>query len=399
MNNKATSQQAWSFPFCPVPPHWALNWEGLQAQFSWLRAMEGVPQSPIFHAEGDVLIHTHNVVEALTSLEEWRNLPIQERELLFASALLHDIGKPASTKIDEAGHISSRGHAQKGEFMVRQLLWLGQELRTPLPFVPREYIASMVRFHGLPLQFLRWTKPERAIIAASQRVRMDHIALLAEADVKGRICFDTNELLERIELFRELCKECLCYTGPRQFSDPYSRFFYFQREERDPDYTAYDDTEFEVVLMSGLPGVGKDTWIRQHLADRPVVALDAIRKKLKIAAEDDQGPVVAAAKEQAREWMRKKQSFVWNATNVTRMMRQQLIELFLSYNAHVRIVYLDAPFNTILQRNRNRQNSVPEQVIYKLLGKLEVPTITEAHQVDWIGLDALAIKGRASRVM
>jgi predicted kinase len=384
MNNKAPSQQAWSFPFCPVPPSWALDWESLQAQFSWLRAMEGVPQSPVFHAEGDVLIHTHNVVEALIRLEEWRNLPVQERELLFASTLLHDIGKPASTKIDESGHISSRGHAQRGEFMVRQLLWLGQELAEPLPFGPRESIASMVRLHGLPLQFLHWAKPERAIIAASQRVRMDHIALLAEADVKGRICFDANELLERIALFRELCKECLCYNNPRQFPDAYSRFLYFQREGRDPNYTAYDDTEFEVVLMSGLPGVGKDTWIRQHLADRPVIALDALRKKLKIVAEDEQGPVVAAAKEQAREWLRKKQSFVWNATNVTRMMRQQLIELFLSYNARVRIVYLDAPFNTILQRNRNRQNSIPEQAIYKLLSKLEVPTLTEAHQVDWI---------------
>ena len=195
---------------------------------------------------------------------------------------------------------------------------------------------------------------------------------------------DANELLERIALFRELCKEYLCYDGPRQFPDAYSRFLYFQREERDPNYAAYDDTEFEVVLMSGLPGVGKDTWIGQHLADRPVIALDTLRKKLKIAAEDDQGPVVAAAKEQAREWMRKKQSFVWNATNVTRMMRQQLIELFLSYNARIRIVYLDAPFNTILQRNRNRQNSIPEQVIYKLLSKLEVPTLIEAHQVDWI---------------
>ncbi len=384
MNNNITSQQAWSFPFCPVPPHWTLDWEGLQAQFSWLQAMKGVSQSPIYHAEGDVLIHTHNVVEALTGAEEWRNLPIQERELLFASTLLHDIGKPACTKRDETGHISSRGHAQKGELMVRQILWLGEELAAPLPLVPRECIASMVRFHGLPLQFLYWTKPERAIIAASQRVRMDHIALLAEADVKGRICQDANELLERIALFRELCKEYLCYDGPRQFPNEYSRFLYFQRDERDPNYKAYDDTEFEVVLMSGLPGVGKDTWIRQHLPDRPVIALDALRRKLKISAEDDQGPVVTAAKEQARELMRKKQSFVWNATNVTRMMRQQLIELFLSYNARVRIVYLDAPFNTILQRNHDRQNSVPEQVIYKLLSKLEVPTSIEAHQVDWI---------------
>ncbi len=384
MSHEFTSLQKWSFPFCPLPPHWTLDWESLQTQFSWIRAMEGVPQHPVFHAEGDVLIHTRCVVEALIGLDEWRNLPPQERMLLFASALLHDVGKPICTKRDEMGHISSRGHALKGEFIARQLLWIGQELETPLPLVPREYITSMVRFHGLPLQFLHWAKPERTIIAASQRVRMDEIALLAEADVKGRICSDADELLERIELFRQQCKECLCYDKPRQFPDEYSRFVYFQREGRDPDYAAYDDTEFEVILMSGLPGVGKDTWIRQHLADQPIIALDALRKKHKIAPEDDQGPVITAAREQARIWMRKKQSFVWNATNVTRMMRQQLVELFLSYNARIRIIYLDAPFDTILQRNRNRQNSIPDHVIYKLLNKLEVPDITEAHHVEWV---------------
>ncbi len=384
MSNGSTSLAAWSFPFCPTPPHWTLDWEGLRAQFSWIRAMEGVPQHPIFHAEGDVFIHTRRVVEALIELDAWRNLADHERVLLFASALLHDVGKPICTRRDETGRISSRGHALKGEFIARQILWTGQELETPLPFGPREYIANMVRFHGLPLQFLHWTKPERTIIAASQRVHMDMIALLAEADVKGRICSDADELLERIELFREQCKECTCYDKPRQFADEYSRFVYFQREGRDPDYVAYDDTEFEVVLMAGLPAVGKDTWIHHHLADQPIIALDALRKKLKIAAEDEQGPVIAAAKEQARIWMRKKQAFVWNATNITRMMRQQMVELFLSYNARVRIVYLDAPFNTILQRNRTRQNSVPEHVIYKLLGKLEVPDVTEAHRVEWI---------------
>jgi predicted kinase len=384
MNNAFPSHPTWSFPFCPVPPNWTLAWDSLQAQFSWLRAMEGVPQDPIFHAEGDVLIHTRRVVEALIGLEAWRNLPDQERMLLFASALLHDVGKPLCTKKDETGRISSRGHAQKGEFITRQILWTGQELEAPLPFIPREYIASLVRFHGLPLQFLHWTKPERTIIAASQRVRMDMIATLAEADVKGRICSDANELLERIELFRAQCQECLCYDQPRQFPNDYSRFMYFQREDRDPDYAAYDETEFEVVLMSGLPAAGKDTWIQQHRADQPVIALDALRKQLKIAAEDDQGPVIAAAKEQARTWMRKKQAFVWNATNITRMMRKQLIDLFLSYGARVHIVYIDAPFNAILQRNRDRPNSVPEHVIYKMLNKLEVPDITESHHVEWI---------------
>lgn len=384
MNSAFASRPAWTFPFCPTSPDWKLDWEGLQEQFSWLRAMDGVPQDPIFHAEGDVLTHTRLVVEALVKMDAWRTLPTQERMLLFAGALFHDVGKPACTRTDESGRISSRGHALKGEFIAREVLWIGQELESPLPFSPREYIAGLVRFHGLPLQFLHWEKPERRIITASQCVRMDIVALLAEADVKGRICADSDELLERIELFREQCKECLCYDKPRLFPDEYSRFLYFQREDRDLDYRAYDTTEFEVVLLSGLPAAGKDTWIQRHPANRPVIALDALRKKLKITAEDDQGPVIAAAKEQARQYMRAKQSFVWNATNITRAMRKQLIDLFLSYGARVRIVYIDAPFADILRRNRERQQSVPEHIIYKLLNKLEIPDVTEAHLVEWI---------------
>ena len=81
------------FPFCPQPPDWRVDWQAIQSQFSWIRAMEGVQQNPIYHAEGDVLTHTRMVAEALTALEEWRSLPAEERTLLFASALLHDSGK------------------------------------------------------------------------------------------------------------------------------------------------------------------------------------------------------------------------------------------------------------------------------------------------------------------
>jgi len=241
-----------------------------------------------------------------------------------------------------------------------------------------------VRYHGLPLQFVHRVRPERGIIAVSQSVRMQHLALLAEADVAGRVCRNSDELRARIALFRELCREQQCYEQPRQFPDEYSRFLYFHQERADPDSKVRDDTAFEVVLMSGLPGVGKDTWVCSHYANRPVVALDAMRRRLKIPAEDEQGHVVYAAREQARELLRKKESFVWNATNVTRIMRQHLVDLFVSYGARVRIVYLDAPFDALLKRNSNRPESVPEQVIYKLLGKLEVPDVTEAHAVEWV---------------
>ncbi|GCE11561.1 AAA family ATPase [Tengunoibacter tsumagoiensis] len=369
--------------FCPSGPLWSLDWDSLVQTFPWLQRMAGVPQNPIYHAEGDVQIHTRMVAESLISQDEWRQLSLVDQTLLFAAALWHDVGKPLCTKIEEDGKITSRGHARKGEQIARQLLWTGEESTPILPFAQREYIAALVRFHGLPLQFLDKYQPERMLLAASLHIRLDHLALLAEADVYGRICADQQELLTRVELFRSYAQELGCYTQPYPFANRQGRFVYFQKEQGDPTYEAYEQAKFEVVLLSGLPGAGKDTWIRSHLAEWPMVSLDSIRQELKIDAEGPQGLVIQTAKERARTYLRRKQSFVWNATNISKQLRQPLIELFTSYGASTRIVYLEAPFTTILQRNRERAASVPEAIIYKLLHKLEVPDLTEAQQVDY----------------
>lgn len=373
------TSQPWNFPYCPQPATgWFLDWQAIQAQFSWIRAMADVPQDAIFHAEGDVLIHTSMVTKALIELPAWRALPPEERMLLFASALLHDVGKPSCTTVED-GRIRSRGHARIGERMTRQLFW-----DEGVPFAQREYVARLVRLHGLPLQFLDKESPERAVFAASQSVQLAHLALLAEADVRGRICHDQPELLARVELFREFCTELACYQQPRQFADDFSRFVYFQSEQGDPNYAAYDDTQFEVTLMVGLPGVGKDTWIRNHLADQPVITLDEIRKELKIAPGDNQGAVVQLARQRARELLRKKHSFIWNATNIMRMRRQELINLITSYGGRTRIIYLDAPLHDILQRNQQRPEQVPNTIMSNFIRRMEVPDLIEAHRVEWI---------------
>ncbi len=374
---------SWTFPFCPTPAAWHLDWEGIERQFHWIRALAGVEQDPFYHAEGDVLVHTRMVATELVGLDAWRALPPQARMQVFAAALLHDVAKPQRTHVGENGRINSHGHARHGESMARRILWSGDELAGPPPFAVREQIARLVRFHGLPMHFLEKPQPERAVIRASMSVRLDDVALLAEADMRGRMCADQPELLERIELFREFCREQGCYDGPRQFASPYSRFMYFQSEQRDPDYAAYDDTTFEVVLMAGLPGVGKDSWITQHLGGWPIIALDEIRKRLHISPEGNQGLVIQTAKEQARGYLRQQQPFVWNATNVTRSLREQLVNFFVSYGARVRIVYLDAPLETIFRRNRSRAAHVPEAVMNKLIDKLDVPDMAEAHVVLW----------------
>ncbi|MBN3963204.1 AAA family ATPase [Nostoc sp. NMS8] len=381
-----TSVQFWSFPYCPSDVYdglrlrnWSIDWSALEAKFDWLRLLADCPQDPRYHAEGNVLTHTKLVCEALVALPQWRALPATERSVLFAAALLHDVAKPASTQIETDGSITSKGHVLQGAKMAQEILW-----DLDVPFHQRQAIVALVKYGSLPLWFWDKPNPERAVIKTSQIIRCDLLGLLAEADVKGRNCDDQIQLLERIEFFREFCQENHCFDRPRVFSSAHSRFVYFQKEDGNPDYAAYDDTRFQVVMMSGLPGSGKDTWIQENLPEWGVISLDKLRKTMGINPKDDQGAVANAAKAIAKEYMRSGQSFVWNATNLSRQLRGMLVRLFGSYQASIRIVYLEAAWEELLRRNGDRTAKLPEKVLYRMKNRLEVPDITEASAIDWI---------------
>jgi len=354
------------------------DWSALAREYDWLRALEGCPQDPHHHAEGDVYLHTSMVVEALLSLPELRELTAVQRSMLFAAALLHDVAKPACTRLDEAGRIVSPGHARLGERMARCIL---SESAPHMPFAVTEGVCKLVRLHGLPLWSLEKPDPERAVVEASLVSDTRLLACLAEADVRGRVCGDQQELLDRIELFRELCREKECYGRPRAFASAHTRFRYFQKGDQCLDYEIFDETRFEVTLLSGLPGAGKDTWIKEHLPGLPVISLDEVRRELGIDAHGNQHTVARAAQERAKQYLRKEQPFVWNATNLTRRIRGPLIDLFHTYGARTHVIYLHVPVQQALERNRQREARVPEGVIEELMRKLEVPSLTEAHRV------------------
>jgi predicted kinase len=130
-----------------------------------------------------------------------------------------------------------------------------------------------------------------------------------------------------------------------------------------PNYAAFDDTRFDVVLMSGLPGAGKDYWIREYLPDWTVISLDELRQAMNISPKDDQGAVGERARAIAKDYMRAEKSFVWNATNLSRQLRSSLINLFSAYQARIRIVYLEVSWEELLRRNHSRAANVPEAVI------------------------------------
>ncbi|MBI4861229.1 MAG: AAA family ATPase [Candidatus Riflebacteria bacterium] len=366
-------------PPCPCAPAYEVDWPALLDGCPWLGELAGCVDDPRFHGEEDVLAHTRMVAEELVRLAGWRALPEPQRESLFAAALLHDLGKPATRRVDPDGRIGTPGHARRGSILTRITLW-----KRDVPFEVREEIAALVRHHMVPGHLLQRDRPERRAIEVSQVVRCDLLSLLAEADALGRKCDDRQRLLDEVELFRDCCRELGCYDGPRRFGCASARYLYFTSLDRHPDAPAPEGFVTEVVVMSGLPGAGKDTWIRKNLAGWPVVSLDAIRQRMGIRPTAPQGPIRDAARKLAKEHLRARRPFVWNATNVSRQMRAECIGLFANYGARVRIVYVEAGYEQLGQQNSGRRDEVPGAVIEKLLERWEVPDVTEAHQVDWI---------------
>lgn len=367
-----------SLPPCPLPPGWAVPWDELDAGCAWLDDLRCCGQDAIHHGEGDVWVHTRMVCEALASLPAWRALDEVERRILFAAALLHDVAKPACRREELDGHISFKGHSRRGAVMVRAILW-----KRGVAFAVREQVCALVRHHLKPFHLAEHADSRRLAIEVSQTARCDWLALLAEADARGRICRDLPRLLDNIALFADFCREQNCLSEPWNFPSHHARFLYFREPDRAPDYPPHEDFSCDVVVLSGLPGAGKDHWKRVNLPDWPVVSLDDLREELDVDPDGKQGPVLQAAREQARTYLRAKQDFVWNATNLSRLVRGEVIRLLADYRARVRIVYLEVSEETLHRQNRGRARPVPEKVLNRLLSRWEVPDRTEAHQVEW----------------
>lgn len=352
--------------------------------------LEATPQSQCCHAEGDVYIHTQMVMDALPLLPEYQSLPKRQQNMLQIAALLHDIGKTVTTQ-EVLGEIKSPYHAPVGSRITRKTLWLDygmcgdKNLRQA-----RETICQLIRYHSFP---------PHAIDAENGRLKLHRIAanslllpdfsikllcILAKADMMGRICNDKAEMFERIALCEELAKEEGCYEACYPFPAEYTRRAFLNGRDVWKGHQLYDDTWGEVIMMSGLPGAGKDTWIQRNCPDIPMISLDEIRKAEKISPTANQGLVVNIARERAREYLRHHQSFVWNATNLTSQMRESLVNLFETYRARVRIIYLETDWQKQLIQNASREDVVPTSVLTDMLGKLILPEAFEAERIIWL---------------
>ena len=376
----------------PSAPDFKYDFDGLRntAFGRWFDQMAKTKQNPVWHGEGDVWTHTQMVCAQLVKMPQFRALPEHRQQMMALAALLHDVGKIPATRL-ENGEWTSPHHGSAGAQMVRQVLWTEFDMcGTKEKQLFRETVCALIRYHMQPAHIFQIKNGERKMlkIAANGLLMPDFtwemICLLALADVQGRIADCTQEQIDNVLLCREMAQEAGCLNGIGEYASDFTRRAYLSGRNVHPLQLLYEDCWGEVVMLCGLPGTGKDTWIEKNLSKLPMISLDDLRVQMKISPTDNQGRVVQAAQNALKEQLRKKQPFVYNATNLTADTRAKFVKLFENYGAKVHIVYLETEWNENLRRNSARKAVVPEAVIGKMLSSFQIPEAMEAQSVEWL---------------
>ncbi len=376
------------------PPGGAVDLPALTAALDEIVAAEvlaATPQDARYHAEGDVWLHTRMALDALVADPAYAALDPRARTIVFAAVLLHDVGKPATTRTEDDGRISSRGHSALGQHLVRVALW-----RAGAPFALREHVCALVRWHQVPFFAIDRSPAEaaRTVVRMGLVTRNRWLALVATADARGRLTADPADrqrMLDHCALYTELAREHDTLDHPRPFPTAHTRVVWLadERGGRDPGVVAHDDTVAEAIITSGLPATGKSTWLRQR--GLPVVSLDELRDELGVDPGDGQGAIVAAARERARAHLRAGEPFAWNATNLSTTLRASLVELCRAYRFRTHIVYCEVGADEQRRRNREREPDavVPASAVERMVRRWSPPTPDEAHRTTYL-VDGLA---------
>lgn len=164
--------------------------------FDMLDRLKYTMQSKKYHPEGSVWNHTMLVIDEAAKVKHKSN----NKRVFMWAALLHDIGKPDTTK-KKGDKITSYNHEKVGSEMTYKFL---REFTQDNLFIDKT--AMLILWH---MQILHVVKglPFADIETMKQQTDISEVALLGFCDRLGRLNVDREKEAENIRIFIEKCNK------------------------------------------------------------------------------------------------------------------------------------------------------------------------------------------------
>jgi tRNA nucleotidyltransferase (CCA-adding enzyme) len=160
---------------------------GWIVHFPEIAALDGTPQEPDWHPEGDVLRHTGLCLDALAGLAEWRESAPPRRRMLSFAVLAHDFGKPSTTeRAERRGALRwvSPGHEAAGVPFAESFLARIGAPHDLAPQVSPLVAHHLVHHHGQSGGFS--DTQVRRLARKLAPATIDDLAVVMAADALGR---------------------------------------------------------------------------------------------------------------------------------------------------------------------------------------------------------------------
>jgi tRNA nucleotidyltransferase (CCA-adding enzyme) len=156
---------------------------GWLRHFPEIAALDGTPQDPEWHPEGDVFTHTCHCCDALADLPDWRGADETTRRVVMFAVLAHDFAKPQTTQeVEREGRkrIVSPGHEEMGGPLAEAFL-----TRIDAPDEIKERVVPLVNHHLAHLQQVS-DRAVRRLANYLQPATIAELCLVMTADHFGR---------------------------------------------------------------------------------------------------------------------------------------------------------------------------------------------------------------------
>jgi len=155
--------------------------------------------------------------------------------------------------------------------------------------------------------------------------------------------------------------------------------------------------DIKVIIMMGIPGSGKTTWIDENLNNLEflvVISPDDLRHRLCGNASDQSRNTEVFEMAHARlKWLLLHgDNAVWDATNLKAEHREQILMICKEYKATTQLVVMGTPYEVCCERNAARlYRVVPDHAMERMedqfaeaLGELDHAAYNE---ITYVGTD------------